>query len=595
MKNSFISVMGMTALVILVWGTNLQALQDNEQDVVLIPHQEQVLAKGLSSFSGDYCEILSDDGIAKDQYAGFDSGMGIAVYMDPDQCGAGDPYPFRITGVHFYLYEPLSAGYIWPVEIQVNIRDVTGGDKCSGPDSILGWEIFSVPSDSAYPLMMHLSLSDPFCVSGSFFLEIMYLSQAGGNTLPSLVMDASLATGTDTCDNWFLDATGYHPWVDFWGSPSIGDGMIRAIGYANAWECEGPWHWKQDTTQAPSGVPDFDQYQFADSAALCAPAAVANCLWWFDAVPEETTPPELVRILSQYFGTDSDSGTCVDSVQAGLNRYLEDYRFLLETSLLEKPDFYLMEDSLRDGKNIVLLLGFWQLDLDWERVGGHYVTLAGISSESTKVALSDPARDAAESTWQGRVRPTEHPSHPMGDTLHNLPQYVCHDIYWLLVEPHQGGNWRLVEYNQYEEIEAFEGQNFQPQQKQDAVAYDSQKPIYTEIEYAILIYPQMSAMEDQEVTSAPADFALLQNQPNPFNTETVIKFHLEKSCEVNLNIYNVLGQKVVTLINGNRPAGLHAVGWDGKDEVGKSLASGIYFCELKADQERKIRRMVLLK
>lgn len=595
MRRRFSIVMGLTIMVSLAQLLSSPGAASSKSGLTHIPYAEGRFARVVDQVSGDFCEISIDDGLAKDQYASFDSGMGIAVYMDPGECGGGDPYPFQITGVRCYLYEPLSAGYLWPVDIQVNVRDVAGGDKCNGPDTILSSETFSIPSDSAYPVMMKLTLSEPCCVYGPFFLEVVYLSQAGGSTLPSLVMDASLSTAADTCDNWFLAADGYHSWVDFWGSPDIGDAMIRGSGYVDSWACQGPWCWKSDTINAPSGTPDFSQCQFGTSAALCGPVAVANCLWWLDAVPPGISAPELVGLLSDYFTTHPDSGTCVDSIQAGLVRYFEDYGFLLEATVVSKPDFYETADYLRNGRNVVLLLGFWQLDLDWERVGGHFVSMAGVSADSTKVAFSDPARDAAADGWDGRVRPTDYFSQSLSDTLHNDPEYVSHDVYWLLVESHAGGNWRLVEYHQYAEIDTFEGQNFQPGQEQYAVPYDPVKPTYTEAEYAILIFPKVSAVEDEVVSSIPGDFELLQNHPNPFNMETIIRYRLSNSSFVALSVYNILGQRVVTLVDENQDAGIKVVTWDGKDQLEQELASGVYFYELMVGDQRKIKRMVLLK
>jgi hypothetical protein len=186
-------------------------------------------------------------------------------------------------------------------------------------------------------------------------------------------------------------------------------------------------------------------------------------------------------------------------------------------------------------------------------------------------------------------------SQSLSDTLHNDPEYVSHDVYWLLVESHSGGDWRLVEYNDYQQIEGFEGQNFQPGQEQYAIPYDPVKPTYTEVEYALLIYPKPSAVGDETESSRPKDFELLQNYPNPFNMETLIRYNLKKDCRVTLNVFNILGQKVITLVDEHQEAGLKVVNWNGEDDNGKSLASGVYFYRLQAGDLAQSRRMVLLK
>jgi len=75
----------------------------------------------------------------------------------------------------------------------------------------------------------------------------------------------------------------------------------------------------------------------------------------------------------------------------------------------------------------------------------------------------------------------------------------------------------------------------------------------------------------------------------------VIKFNLRKSAEVTLVIYNILGQKVQTLVKGRMDAGSQSVSWDGKDEKGNELSSGIYFYQLKAGEVKETKRLVLLK
>ncbi len=93
----------------------------------------------------------------------------------------------------------------------------------------------------------------------------------------------------------------------------------------------------------------------------------------------------------------------------------------------------------------------------------------------------------------------------------------------------------------------------------------------------------------------PADFALEQNYPNPFNPSTNISFSLPDAAEVTLEIYNVLGQKIVTLVNANYEAGEHIVHWDGRNAVGSAVSSGIYFYRLTAGTAVTSKKMMLLK
>ena len=96
-------------------------------------------------------------------------------------------------------------------------------------------------------------------------------------------------------------------------------------------------------------------------------------------------------------------------------------------------------------------------------------------------------------------------------------------------------------------------------------------------------------------TLQPVTFALSQNYPNPFNPKTTLSFSIPRKGNVTLNIYNVLGQKVKCLINGEYEAGSYEVSWDGKDDRGKEVASGVLFATLKTGDLVSTRKMVMLK
>ena len=93
----------------------------------------------------------------------------------------------------------------------------------------------------------------------------------------------------------------------------------------------------------------------------------------------------------------------------------------------------------------------------------------------------------------------------------------------------------------------------------------------------------------------PGEFALHQNYPNPFNAGTQIRFSLPEDCQLTLEIFNILGQKVFALAQGFHRAGVHRVRWAGEDAGGSVVASGIYFCRLRAGQFSGTKRMVLLR
>ena len=97
------------------------------------------------------------------------------------------------------------------------------------------------------------------------------------------------------------------------------------------------------------------------------------------------------------------------------------------------------------------------------------------------------------------------------------------------------------------------------------------------------------------LTNIPQTYQLFQNYPNPFNPETQIKYDLPVSGNVKLSVYNVLGQRVRVLVDGIQDAGHRSVAWDGRDNDGREVASGIYFYKIKAENYQKTKKMVLLK
>ncbi|UCE23891.1 MAG: M28 family peptidase [Candidatus Zixiibacteriota bacterium] len=96
-------------------------------------------------------------------------------------------------------------------------------------------------------------------------------------------------------------------------------------------------------------------------------------------------------------------------------------------------------------------------------------------------------------------------------------------------------------------------------------------------------------------SALPADFALRQNYPNPFNPGTEIVYSLPKSAHVTLAVYNILGQKVATLVDARRDAGTHHVFWYGTDEGGQAVATGIYLYRLEAGNFKESKKMLLLR
>jgi enediyne biosynthesis protein E4 len=109
--------------------------------------------------------------------------------------------------------------------------------------------------------------------------------------------------------------------------------------------------------------------------------------------------------------------------------------------------------------------------------------------------------------------------------------------------------------------------------------------------------PSATAVVGTHASSFPQVCALDQNYPNPFNSDTVIRFALPEGDDVELAVFNLAGQQVATLVRGRREAGIYSVRWDGRDDRGRELASGVYLYRLRTSggQQEKTRKLLLLK
>jgi len=119
--------------------------------------------------------------------------------------------------------------------------------------------------------------------------------------------------------------------------------------------------------------------------------------------------------------------------------------------------------------------------------------------------------------------------------------------------------------------------------------------------------PATDIEEKKDIATRVKTFVLSQNYPNPFNATTLIPFTISpppvnssqlivhSPIPTTLTIYNILGQRIKTLVNEEKLPGNYTVTWDGRDDKGKDVASGIYFYQLKSGDFQESRKMLLLK
>lgn len=117
--------------------------------------------------------------------------------------------------------------------------------------------------------------------------------------------------------------------------------------------------------------------------------------------------------------------------------------------------------------------------------------------------------------------------------------------------------------------------------------------IYGNIDWNIYVEEDRLAVDKEK--NVPDDFILFQSYPNPFNSSTTIKYEIERGGDVQLIIYDIGGKVIKTLVNSYQVCGSYSQEWDGKNEAGEEVSSGIYFIILMVETKHKIIKAMLIR
>ncbi len=109
------------------------------------------------------------------------------------------------------------------------------------------------------------------------------------------------------------------------------------------------------------------------------------------------------------------------------------------------------------------------------------------------------------------------------------------------------------------------------------------------------LYNEKTAIFQQNLSQLPDKYELEQNYPNPFNASTTIRFQMKEAGQVKIEIYDILGQKVKSLVNQQKETGFYSIFWDGKNDQGRLVGSGIYLYKMKSKDFLKSRKLILIK
>jgi len=255
--------------------------------------------------------------------------------------------------------------------------------------------------------------------------------------------------------------------------------------------------YNESTPLNPGPSTDDHAFDNVDDVNTPWPTGLPPVLPPFPGVPAQGA--ELIERLAWCMDTDgmrtgsAHNGTNVKDMQACIDNWLNDTgleNFLYEHTV-KNASFEYIEEEIERSQDVILLLGFWENQSgEWKRIGGHYVTCAGVDSPNRTIAISDPFFDNAEAGGPGRV-PVPHP-YPHGPTVHNDAQYVSHDYYYVAPgSPSPGGIEYIPDYGSgYSDwVRNFTGLNC-PEEFESMQGEWMGGTIKTEIEYAVIISPK---------------------------------------------------------------------------------------------------------
>ena len=111
----------------------------------------------------------------------------------------------------------------------------------------------------------------------------------------------------------------------------------------------------------------------------------------------------------------------------------------------------------------------------------------------------------------------------------------------------------------------------------------------------VILSDSTSVGIDNHTSEVVTTYRLEQNYPNPFNPSTSIQYYIPSTSDVKIEIYNLLGSKITSFFEGKQSAGNHTINWNGTDQSGNPVASGIYFYKLSTPNFSETKKMMLMK
>ncbi|MBN2410756.1 T9SS type A sorting domain-containing protein [candidate division KSB1 bacterium] len=124
---------------------------------------------------------------------------------------------------------------------------------------------------------------------------------------------------------------------------------------------------------------------------------------------------------------------------------------------------------------------------------------------------------------------------------------------------------------------------------------NSGEPASWTIDNVTLIVRYIYSCNDPDTGAISDKFELKQNFPNPFNASTTFKFNMPEQSSITIKVFNTLGQEVKTLVDKNYGPGFHEIVWDGRDNSGQFVTSGLYFYKMQAGDFMEIKKLIIIR
>jgi hypothetical protein len=242
---------------------------------------------------------------------------------------------------------------------------------------------------------------------------------------------------------------------------------------------------------------------------------------------------------------------------------------------------------------------------DYSPVVGDKVQITGMVSEYYgKTELGDLAAMTVLSSGHDLPGPVECTTADLEYESKTTEPYegvyvIVRDVTVSDPAPDGFGNWLISDGTGTTQVDGSGDYSYEPQLG-DHIAYVKGVIDYSYDQYEIEINTDEDIGEvttgvEQTDAELPLEYSLSQNYPNPFNPVTRLTYTMPQAGPVRIEIFNVAGQKVRTLVDQIEEAGRHTLTWQGRNDDGLEVSSGIYFCRFQAGDLRAVRKMVLLK